>query len=360
MKNHRSNLILASLISAAALALVACSPSGGSGADGSAAVMRAFPASADVAMYFDQEAFSESKFSEAVQKMQEDSPANEQAEEFSKMFTEATGLEDDDITDFALAVSGLENVQTNPSALKISGGIFATKPVTADQVVAAAKLIADQSGESLELTVTPGDGADFIAFPSDPNAPEIHAAVVTGDSSTIVFFGDLDSVNAALARQTGSVPAGLSEASAGLVPRQQGWISIILPESFRAQLAGMTAQMEQMMPGLSKANSLSSIGVGMKSADSLDIAVGLNLGSTEDAAAVEAILNNQLISFAKMMLSSATSEPLPLLNSLSATHSGDRAALSMVLTLKDMEILQDQLMGMLPTPGGMGVTPAVR
>lgn len=361
MKIIQSKNILALLTSAVALSFTACSPSGGDPADGSAQVMRAFPSTAEVAMYFDQKAFSESSFSEAVQEMQDELPENEQTQEFADQLKEATGLEDDDITDFALAMSGLENVQTDPSLLKISGAVFATEPVTTDQVVAAAELIAEQNGQSVELTVTPGEGADFIAFPKEPGAPEIHAAVVTGDASTVVFFGDLESVEASLARESGSVPAALEAASAGLIEGQQGWISVVLPESMRAQLAGTTAQMEQMMPGLSKANSLQSVGIAMKTADSLDMAVGFNLGSEADAAAIESLLNNRVISFAKLMLGGNTPEPLPLLNSLSASHSGDRAVLSLVLTLKDIELLQSQFMGMLSTPGaipGTGVTPA--
>ena len=286
-----------------------------------------------------------------------DSPQAEQAEEFSEEFSEITGLEDDDVTDFALAISGLENVQTDPSLLKLSGAIYATKPVTTDQVVAAAELIAEKNGETLELTISVGEGADFIEFPKDPGSPEMYAAVVTGESSTLVFFGDRASVEASLARKSGSVPESLKAPSQGLVEGQQGWISIIIPESFRAQIAGMSAQGEQMIRGLSKINSLQSVGVGMKAGESLDIALGLNLGSEEDAAAIQAIINNQVISFAKMMLGAGTPEPLPLLDSLAASHAGDRAVLSINVTLKDIQLLQEQLVNMIPT-GNTGVTPS--
>lgn len=363
MKIIKSKLILPAFISAVTLFWgAACSPSGGPAKDGEDQVLRAFPESADIAMYFDQKAISESSFSEAVEELQEDlpdSPQSKQADEFSEKITEITGLEDDDITNFALAVSGLENLQLDASQLKISGGIFATKPVTAEQVVAAVALIAEQNGESFEMTVTVGDGVEYIEFPVEPDAPEIFAAVVTGESSTVVFFGDRASVEAALARESGSVPAALQAPSEGLVDGQQGWISFILPESFKAQLPGLTAQAEQMnVRGLSSANSLQSIGLGMKAAESLDVAIGLNLGSQEDAAAVESILKGQVISLAQLMLGGRTAEPLPLLESLNAAHEGDRAVLSLALTVKDVELLQSQLMGMLPT-GNFGVTPGM-
>jgi len=360
MKKHQIKFISASVISALALWSAACSPSGGGSSDGAAQVMRAFPESAELAMYFDQSAISESDFSEAIQDLQEDlpeTPENEQAQEFAEQFTEVTGLEDDDVTDFALAISGLENAQMDPSQLKISGGIFATKPVTTEQVVAAVQLIAEQNDEELEMTITTGDGADFIEFPKEPGSPEMHAAVVTGESSTVVFFGDLPSVEASLARSSGSVPAGLEAASKGLIDGQQGWISVVLPDSLKAQLAQTTAQMEAMIPNLSAANSLESVGVGIKTAESLDVAVGFNLGSSDDAVIMEGILNNQLISFAKMMLAGGTPEPLPLLNSLTASQSENRAVLSMVVTIEDIKILQAQLMSFLPS-GNMGVTPS--
>ncbi|MGE9289725.1 MAG: hypothetical protein ACQKBT_01965, partial [Puniceicoccales bacterium] len=193
----------------------------------------------------------------------------------------------------------------------------------------------------------------------DPGAPELYAAVVTRESSTVVFFGSQANVEAALARKSGSIPAALAAPSKDLVEGQQGWISLILPESLKAQLAGMTAQGEQMFPGVAKLKSLQSIGIGMKAAETLDVAVGLNLGSEEDAVVIRDILNNQLISFAKLMLSGGTPEPLPLLDALSASNRGDRAVLSLVVTLKDVQLLQSQLMSMIPT-APTGVTPSVQ
>tara|TARA_R100000027_G_scaffold67429_2_gene66097 strand:+ start:823 stop:1905 length:1083 start_codon:yes stop_codon:yes gene_type:complete len=360
MKTSKTNLFLSALLASAAVLLgTACTPKGGSKVDGSDEVLRALPQNAELAMYFDQEAISESKFSEAVQEMQEDTANAEETKELSEKFTEITGLEDDDVTDFALAISGLDSIQTDPSQLKISGALYAVEPVTAEQIVAAVSYIAEQNGETVEMAITVGEGIDYIEFENEPGTPKIIAAVVTGESDTTVFFGDRGSVDASLAREVGSVPAALKAPSNGLIEGQQGWISVILPESMKMQLAGMTAQGEQMLPGLSRLNSLQSIGIGIKAADALDIAVGFNLGTEDDAVAVEAILNNQLISFAKMMLSGGTPEPLPLLNSLAAAQSGDRAILSMALSLKDISILQEQIVNMIPT-GSPGLSPAIQ
>lgn len=343
-------------------AAVACKPAGDGGDSGRSEVLRAFPETADIAMYFDQKAMSESAFSEQIENLQDELPEAQATEELTAKLTEITGLEDDDITEFALALSGMENAQANPSAIKVSGALFATKAVSADQIVEAIEYVAEQNGEKVELTVTVGEGADYIDFPVADGMPQLRAAVVSGESSTTAFFGDDASVEAALQRKSGSIPAALSAPSEGLVAGQQGWISIIVPESLKGQLAGLTAQGEQMAPGLSKLQSLQSIGVGVKATDVLDVAIGLNLGSPDDAKAITAVLNNQLISFAKMMLAGSTPEPLPLLESLSASQNGDRAVLALALSLGDMEQLQSQLMNFLPgaapmAPSGAPVPP---
>ena len=343
------------------LGATACKPSGGSADEGRSEVLRAFPETAEIAMYFDQGAISESAFSEAVQAMQEDLPQAEMADEVQAKIEEITGLEDGDVTEFAFAMSGLESIEANPSAIKLSGAVYATEPVSADQIVELVSYLAEENGESVELTVTVGDGVDFIEFPPDDELPELYAAVMTGDSSTTVFFGDRASVESALTRETGSVPSALMAPSEGLLTGQQGWISIIFPESLRAQLSKYAAQGEQMAPGLSKINSLESVGIAFRSADSLDMAVGFNLGSEDDAEAITGVLNNQLISFAKMMIARATPEPLALLNSLSATQSGDRAVLSLTVTVDDIAQLQGQMMNFLPGAGmgPTGLPPAV-
>jgi len=335
------------------LAASACKPSGGDADDGRSQVLRAFPETAEIAMYFDQGAISESAFSEAVEAMQEDLPQAEMSNEMQDKIEEITGLENGDLTEFAFAMSGLENFTMDPAAIELSGAVYATKPVTAEQIVELVSYIAEQNGESVELTVTVGDGVDFIEFPEEDELPELYAAVMTGESSTTVFFGDRASVEASLARETGAVPSALMGPSEGLLAGQQGWISVILPESFRAQLPEFSAQGAQMAPGLSNINSLESVGIAFRSADSLDMAVGFNLGSEDDAKAITGVLNNQLISFAKMMVAGATPEPLAVLNSLSATQSGDRAVLSLTMTVEDVEQLQGQMMNFLPG-GGMG------
>lgn len=331
----------------------ACKPSGGGAEDGRSQVLRAFPETAEIAMYFDQGAIAESAFSEAVEAMQEDMPESERADEMQDQIEEITGLENGDITEFVFAMSGLESMNMDPSAIELSGAVYATKPVTAEQIVELVSYLAEENGESVELTITVGDGVDFIEFPEDDELPELYAAVMTGESSTTVFFGDRTSVEASLARETGAVPAALMAPSEDLLAGQQGWISVILPESLRAQMPEFTAQGEQMAPGLSKIDSLESVGIAFRSADSLDMAVGLNLGSEDDAKTITGVLNNQLISFAKMMVAGATPEPLALLNSLSATQSGDRAVLSLTMTVEDMEQLQGQMMNFFPG-GGMG------
>ncbi|MEM0965258.1 MAG: hypothetical protein AAGJ81_03775 [Verrucomicrobiota bacterium] len=347
-------IFLLTLAAAVLIGGAACSPSGDSGSSPAASneALKAFPESADIAMYFDQKAMSESEFSKAVAGMQETLPQAEESQEIADTITEITGLSDDDVTVFALAVSGLEMVQVDPTALKISGAVSADKVVTADQIVQAITYVTEQSGESFDMTVTEGEGVQYIEFPKEPGAPEIFSAVTNDGSSTTAFFGDKTSVDSSVARSSGSIPAALSAPSMGLIDGQQGWISIILPESLKAQLAGMAAQGEAFAPGLSKIQSLESIGVGMMAADDLAMKIGLNLGSEEDAQAIASILNNQLISFAKMMVAGNTPEPLPVLDSLVAGSEGSRATLSLAITLKDLEILQTQLLNFLP---GMGL-----
>jgi|GEM_PF-5987933 len=356
----RIKTLIASSITAALTVLLgtACSPSDG-GTDGKAQVVRAFPDTADVAMYFDQRAMSDSAIGEKIQDMQEDVEGMEASEELSEQFMEITGLDDDDITDFALAVSGLENAQIDPSLIRISGAIFAEKAVTAEQVVEAINFIAEQNGETVELTVTVGEGADFIEFQKEEGVPEMYAAIMTGDDSTTAFFGDKASVEEAMDRPIGSISASLMAPSKGLIDGQQGWISFIIPESLKGQLAGIAAQGDQMAPGLSKIQSLQSVGIGMKATDNLTMAVGFNLGSAEDAQAIEV----ELISLAKMMLAGSTPEPLPLLQSLAAGQSGERATLSLSVSMKDMEILQAQLLNFLPGAGMVtpqGITPSAQ
>ncbi|MFP4351401.1 MAG: hypothetical protein ACLFRP_03650 [Puniceicoccaceae bacterium] len=339
------------------LAATACKPSGGDADDGRSQVLRAFPETAEIAMYFDQGAMSDSAFSKAVEAMQEDLPEAEATDEMSDRIEEITGLENGDITEFVLAVSGLEDAGVDPSAVKLSSAIHAAKPVTAEQIVQLVSYLAEENGESVELTVTVGEGVDYIEFPEDDELPDLYAAVVTGESWTTVFFGDKPSVEASLARETGSVPAALKAPSDGLLVGEQGWISVILPESVRAQLPQFSAMAEQMAPqmgpGLSKINSLESLGVAFRTGDALDMAVGFNLGSEEDAEAVTAVLNNQLISFAKVMVSGGTPEPLDLLNSLSAAQSEDSAVLSLTMTVEDLKQLQTQMLDFFPG-GGMG------
>jgi len=91
----------------------------------------------------------------------------------------------------------------------------------------------------------------------------------------------------------------------------------------------------------------------MKASETLDIAIGLNLGSSADAEVIAGVLNNQLISFAKMMIAGQLPEPLPMLESLGASASGDRAILSLVISVADLEILQEMAAGMGFSPQGM-------
>lgn len=346
-------------IPALALALAGCQPSPDGGADGRSEVLRAIPGEAELVVYFDQEAISDSTFVETVESMQEDMPESQTTTEMGDRLTEITGLEDEDITQFAMAVSGLESFDTDPTLAKISGALFAVKPVSAEQVVEAIEYMASQNDETVELKLTVGEGADYIEFPKEEDAPEMYAAIVTGDSSTTAFFGDRDSVEAALARDSGSVPEKLKAPSEGLVEGQQGWVSFILPQSFKDQLPGLVAQGEQMAPGVSKISSLQSVGVGVRAEDAMRIAIGMNLGSPEDAETITGVLNNQLISFAKMMLAGNSPEPLPLLESLAASQSGDRSVLSLSITPKDIELLQAQLLNLIPAAMGQGAGSAV-
>jgi len=351
MKKNPNNSVFPFVVSAALLVgLVACKPGGGSSSSGE--VFRAFPDEADVAMYFDQAAMSKSGFSQALEEMQEEMPQAEMASVLADQITEMTGLDEDDITAIALSLSNIDSFQTDPSAVRISGAVSVSEPVTAEQIAEAIELAASENGEEVDVTVVPGDGVDYLEFPVEEGMPLIVAAIVTGSSDTLAFFGDRPSVEASLARTSGSVPAALSAPSEGLIDGQQGWISFKLTDLLKAQLAGVGAQWSQMAPGLEKIESLQSVGMGMKATETLDIAIGFNLGSAADAQAITGVLNNQLISFARMMVAGNTPEPIPALDTLSASANGDRATLSVVISLTDLEIIREQMGGFMTQ--GMG------
>lgn len=349
MKNSRNPIPLFLLFSVALFALVACKPAGES-ASSDSGVLRAIPEQADVAMYFNQKAMSESAISEAMESMADD--MDDPSDVLGDKITEMTGLEEDDLVDMAIALSNIDAFATDPTAVKISGAAFVSKPVTAEQIAEALEVAAKENGEEIDVTVRKGEGVDYVDIPKEEDMPEIVVAVQTGSSDTLAFFGDQASVEAALGRETASVPAALSAPSAGLIDGQQGWVSFILTDQLKAQLAGAAAQGVQMAPGLEKIESLQSVGVGMKAADSLDIAIGLNLGSAEDATVIAGVLNNQLISFAKMMIAGQMPEPLPLMETLSASSDGDRAKLAVSISVTDLEIVQSQMASFMP--GNMG------
>lgn len=327
------------------LVLGGCKPSG-SVPD----VSKAFPEQADVAIYVNQAALSDSAFSRAMEDMEDDVEDMEgagMASEFSDRISEVTGLDDDDIEEVVFTLSNVDAFSTDPTAVKISGAVSVSKSVTAEEIAEAIELAASENGEEVELTVVPGEGADYIEFPQEEDMPELVAAVVTGGSASVAFFGDRPSVDAAMARDAGGPPASLTGPSAGLIEGEQGWVSFILTEQLKAQLAGMSAQAQQMAPGLEKIQSLESAGVAMKSGDALEISIGLTLGSEADARAIAKVLNNQLISFAKMMVAGNTPEPLPVLETLTATSDGMRSILSLKISVADLEIIQEQLAGMM-------------
>ncbi len=344
MRNLTQNPILSAVsVSAVLFALVACKPSdSGSSSD----VLKAFPAQADLAMYFDQASLSDSAFSEAMQEMEDemsDMPSAGMANALGDKITELTGLDDDDITEIAFSISNIDAFATDPSLVQMSGAVAVKKEVSAAQIAEAIEFAAAENGEELDLDVVPGEKADFIEFPQEEDMPELIAAVMTGGSSTVAFFGDRPSVEAALSRDSGSVPSALSDPSAGLIDGQQGWVSLILTDALKAQLDGVAALGAQRAPGLDRIESLESAGMAVKAGESMQIAVGLNLGSEADAQAITGVLNNQLISMARIMVAGNTPEPLPLLDTLSASSEGNRSILSLEISIEDLEIFQDQM-----------------
>jgi len=330
------------VLALSALAISGCSPTGTATTAGENDVLRAIDPNADIAVYANLKKMNEAAISRKLNNMQDQIQQTAGAMDLVEKLKKITGLDDDNFIHMAFSLSNAQAIQLQPENVGFCIAVYVNKPVTADQIAEAIHTIVSEEDPDAEpLNVVSGERADFIELIPTDNAPVMKIGVMTSSGSTTVFFGDEESIEESVARSIADIPSRLLDPSAGLIAGEQGWISIIVPDSFKDELTAAAQQGAMMLgQGVMALETLQSIGVAARASDQLDIAIGLNLGDSDSASQIQSVLENSVISTARMLLAGQTSQPLPLLQSLTATQSGNRATLSLSLTLKDFEILQ--------------------
>lgn len=346
-KNISRLLQSTALLGLATLFIQGCSPTGILPAEsaGEKKVLRAIDPDADIAFYANLKAMNDASIVRKLDGMQDQVQQTAEAREMIEKLQGITGIDNENFIHMAFSMKNAEAMQYTPENVLFTLGIYLDKPVTADQIADAIyTVVSEEDPEAERLNVVKGNPADFIELIPVDNAPTMKIGVITESGSTTVFFGDEDSVNKSVGRSGTSIPSRLMDPSAGLLTREQAWVSIIVPDSFREELS-MAAQQGAMMlgSGLMAMETLNSLGVAVRASDQLDLAIGFNLGDEQAASQIKTVLENSVISGARMFLGGQTPEPLPLLQSLNASQQGDRAVFSFSITLKDIELAQEML-----------------
>ncbi len=307
-------------------------------------VQSAFLPNAEVALYSDAAAVNATPFGAEMKKLQDvfKNLAKTGGADASKLmddtFLKELGLEEKDVISFAGSFKGIESVMQGGKpevalALQLGKKIDGAKLMELIK-----KQLAESAPEATVTEITVGTSKVYAIKPSkqDAEAPDFHVFVSSDLPKTLVLAGTPEGLKAAMANDKGAVGANL-KAPLAQHGTPQMWLSVVLPEAVKAQLAAATAG-NPMGPGSNQFGTAQSLALSATCGTDLKVKLSVDFAKPEAASLAKTMLETMVIPMAKMQLADPQTGAAPSwTNGLSVASVGNTAVFTIAMTSKDVE-----------------------
>lgn len=270
-------------------------------------------------------------------------------DETAQMASEILGLGDEDVVRATFSAKLLgENMaaieEDLDENLEFAVGIEVAKPVSLDQVEAFVKAVVAKQEKPLNITRAKLAGGDALML--DEGDDDDHICLVLQAGGKLVLGGTKSGVENAIARAAKPAPLAKAVVGSGLPEgRKPMWfMSLVLSDSMKAELNEKTAAPADgnpMQANLAKCfQNMSGAALTVDMAETLDLAVYAKLASAENATMLKGLFDNMAMPAVKMGATMLTGgQPLPLLDSMATSSTGDTASLKLSVTTADLDTL---------------------
>lgn len=316
------------------------------------ALRAGFVDGADVFFFFDPQGVNTSAFSQAVQANQ--SPeVKAAAEEQKAKFTEATGLEEEDLTAivFSMSLDGIDFESQDPAQLETAKAVLAAelkKSVTLEQVKQALLTMGESSkGPVPDLNITEVDGMQVLELVGTQTEGGMDKAYSTlsEDGKTVLLSFNTASLKEGLNRLASGAPAAPSaemENAVKTLGDRQIRMALVLPAAARAKIQqGVQAGAAQGGMGamFMPFAGMTSLLIGVQTAENLDLTLSLDLGNPGNAQQAAGMMQSMLPMMMMGMQQQLGPEAMGLANKIKIAPNGNAVSLNISLTPDDVNML---------------------
>lgn len=309
---------------------------------------------ADVYYYFDPQGMSDSEFTKTMEENQsaeEKALANKQL----AMFTEATGLEEEDVTAlvFSMDIDGIDFKSQDPAQLetaKVIAALEVKKPLTLEQIQKALMKISEETdAPAPELEIAEEDGLQVIRLvgTETPGGVDKAYATLSPDGKTALISFNTAALKDGLARlekgTTASVTEDMKSAMTSL-ENQQMAMAVVLPASVREMIQqsvqGAAAQGgmgAMLMPFASTKSLLFST----KAEENMNVALSLDLGDPGNAQQAAGMIQSMLPMLVMGLQEQMGPEAMNLMNKINIAPEGGIVSMKFSLTPAEATMLSN-------------------
>ena len=245
-----------------------------------------------------------------------------------------------DSPDAALAM--LLNRQERLEKAEIAIGLEVSKSITVDQLEAFFNAIPTENEDALKMKRANLSGNDCLVMRTTDG--ESYLTVVS--KGRVILGGTRKGIENAVQRANNPVPLGTALAAGGMPSgKTPDWfISMILSDAMKAEMAasqsfttngkGMEAVLASCFEGMHGATIAAEVG------DKIDLKVHVKLASEEKADRLVGVIDSTAIALLKLAVSMLSEgRPMPILDTIATSHTGDTANLELSLTEEDLDAL---------------------
>ena len=317
------------------------------------AIQAAMVDNADVFMYYDLQGLNDSAWKKAVDSSQTPEEKAAAEEQFA-LFTDATGLEADDISAIAMSmdIDGIDFTSQDPSQLETASIVMAVeskKELTLEQMKSALDTVSESTEgpkPTIELTEVEGIPVLQLTGTATPGGMDKAYAALSKDGKTAIISFNVSSLQGALARLATTTPAVISEemaqASASVEDQQMG-LTVILPEAVK-QMIQQGVQASTAQGGMAGAMLMpfattESLQVSMKADEDLSLGVSLNLGVPANAQQAAGMIQSMLPMMMMGLQGQAGPEAMNLMNKIEISAEEKNVMLKISLTAEESNMI---------------------